>query len=687
MIQAAEADIIGPAVSAEDPHGFLRQEVLVGQGLLCKLADLAVISGGLFQLSDQSVGSNPVSAGIVKGINILSASLLHGLVVGLCGDLVDIFSQSAADSLLTQSHTETELGVILEQRVLPSRAMALLIYRIRSRRRGAAPNGGTAGSVGDKHSVAKQLGSQLGVRSLAAAGAGAGELEQGLLELAALHGGFLKLGGNLGLLVQSTAVIKDLLAGTLGIDRLHNQSLLTLHARAYLSAGTAAGAVQGGNGHNKLHAGYAGHILGLSALGSGGQLVGGHSHRTDNGMGTYIRAEVALNTVLRIPLRNVYRDTALFKGGRALRSGAVHMRHKGGNRQLVALIGVDRVQHVVDILLQILSVGGNQLLLVAGAGVLPGGGNLYLMNVADASFDGGVVHGDDLLALLGIGLGGGVLHILNGVSLGNDVGDFKERGLENGIDAASQTDFLTDLDTVDGIQVNIVVGDELLHLAGQPLIQLLHIPGTVQKEVSALLQILNNVILVYIRGVVAGYEVSLADIIGGFDRLMTETQVGYSQAAGLLGVVGEVALSVHIGVVADDLDGVLVSAYGAVRTQAPELTGMGSGGSGVRVFLLLQGQMGHIVHNANGEPLLGGIGLHVAVHGDDLSRSGILGAQAVTAGVNRNAPEGSAGQSGQNIQIQRLADRARLLGSVKNRNGLHGGRNHIQQIFGNEGAV
>ncbi len=51
-----------------------------------------------------------------------------------------------------------------------------------------------------------------------------------------------------------------------------------------------------------------------------------------------------------------------FSKAENLRSGAVHMRHKGGNRQLVALIGVDRVQHVVDILLQILSVGGNQLL-------------------------------------------------------------------------------------------------------------------------------------------------------------------------------------------------------------------------------------------------------------------------------------------------------------------------------------
>ena len=45
------------------------------------------------------------------------------------------------------------------------------------------------------------------------------------------------------------------------------------------------------------------------------------------------------------------------------------------------------------------------------------------------------------------------------------------------------------------------------------------------------------------------------------------------QAAGLLGVVLEVALRVHIGVVADDLDGVLVGADGTVGAQAVELAG------------------------------------------------------------------------------------------------------------------
>ncbi len=135
------------------------------------------------------------------------------------------------------------------------------------------------------------------------------------------------------------------------------------------------------------------------------------------------------------------------------------------------------------------------------------------MNVADASFDGVVVHGDDLLALLAIGLGGGVLHVLDGVSLRNDVGDFEERGLQNGVDAAAQADLLADLDTVDGVELDVVVGDDTSSSwPGSLLLQLLHIPGAVQQEDAALLQILDHVVLVHIGGVVAGHEVRLADI-------------------------------------------------------------------------------------------------------------------------------------------------------------------------------
>ncbi len=51
----------------------------------------------------------------------------------------------------------------------------------------AAVDRGAAGGVGDQHAVAEQLRHQLDVRRFAAAGAGAGELEQRLQQLHVLH--------------------------------------------------------------------------------------------------------------------------------------------------------------------------------------------------------------------------------------------------------------------------------------------------------------------------------------------------------------------------------------------------------------------------------------------------------------------------------------------------------------------
>ena len=68
----------------------------------------------------------------------------------------------------------------------------------------------------------------------------------------------------------------------------------------------------------------------------------------------------------------------------------------------------------------------------------------------------------------------------------------------------------------------------------------------------------------------AGHEVGLLHQVGGTDVLLAETQVRGGHGAGLLGVVDEVGLGVVAGLFADDLDGVLVGADGAVGTEAEE---------------------------------------------------------------------------------------------------------------------
>ncbi len=73
------------------------------------------------------------------------------------------------------------------------------------------------------------------------------------------------------------------------------------------------------------------------------------------------------------------------------------------------------------------------------------------------------------------------------------------------------------------------------------------------------------------------------------------------KAARLLRVVCEIALCIHVCVVADNLDGVLVRADRAVCAKAPELAGMCPFRSGVRILFDVEGQVRNIIVNADGE--------------------------------------------------------------------------------------
>ena len=66
--------------------------------------------------------------------------------------------------------------------------------------------------------------------------------------------------------------------------------------------------------------------------------------------------------------------------------------------------------------------------------------------------------------------------------------------------------------------------------------------------------------------------------------------MGNGNTTGLLGVIIEVSLSVLVGMVTDNLDGVLISTYGTVCTETPELTSCGAFRSGSRIFFNFKGR-------------------------------------------------------------------------------------------------
>src|SRR5437764_12968641 len=82
-----------------------------------------------------------------------------------------------------QAHAESELSIVFKQRIAPRRPAAFGICRVRRRGQVAAVDARTASRICDDRAVAEELGHQLDVRSLAAAGACTRKFKQRLQQL------------------------------------------------------------------------------------------------------------------------------------------------------------------------------------------------------------------------------------------------------------------------------------------------------------------------------------------------------------------------------------------------------------------------------------------------------------------------------------------------------------------------
>src|SRR5699024_5442839 len=330
VVQAAVADVVCPAVAAEDPDRLLGDVLLVLQDLS---GLLAACGSGLLQLGDQGLGGSVVGAGVVLGLDELGVSslqILRSLV--RADDLVDLADQVLTDGLLAQIQAQAVLGVVLEQGVDPGGTMAaVLVDGVGRDGRGAAPDGGAAGGVGDVHLLTEQLGDQTCVRSLGAAGAGARELQQGLVELRADDGVVRKLAGLLG--DVGHAVVEHFLLGSLALLRDHGDGL----GGADGDALAAAHAVQRRNSHDELVlvGGLVVAVLGL--LGSGSQHFRGQQEGTDGRVRANEGALVAAHALGGIPLGDGDGGAALLISGSALLPLAVGVVGEGGDRQAVAV--------------------------------------------------------------------------------------------------------------------------------------------------------------------------------------------------------------------------------------------------------------------------------------------------------------------------------------------------------------
>ncbi len=215
------------------------------------------------------------------------------------------------------------------------------------------------------------------------------------------------------------------------------------------------------------------------------------------------------------------------------------------------------------------------------------------------------------------------------------------------------------------------------------LLQLFSGPRAVQQECSAVYQLLNHVELGDVGRIVACNKVCSVNQVSGFDRFLTKTQMRHCYTAGLLGIIIEVSLCVHVCVVADDLDGVLVCSYGTISSKSPELAVYRSFRCGNKRLAYRQRQIGYIIDDIDGESLL----CLVVVYSNDLLRSGILGSKSVTSAKDLDSVELASAECFNNIQEQRLANGTRLLCTVKYGNLLYRIRDCVNQCLSGERSV
>ena len=133
-----------------------------------------------------------------------------------------------------------------------------------------------------------------------------------------------------------------------------------------------------------------------------------------------------------------------------------------------------------------------------------------------------VVHPNHFVALLTVGLLDGVFHVSHGFSVRNDVGEFKESGLEDGVGSSGHSQVFGDLGGVQDVELNVVVSHLFFHIVWKVFYRVLGTVKGVQEECSAVFNSPEHIVLVQVGGLGTGNEIRAVDQVGGTDEFFTE---------------------------------------------------------------------------------------------------------------------------------------------------------------------
>ena len=339
---------------------------------------------------------------------------------------------------------------------------------------------------------------------------------------------------------------------------------------------------------------------GLEAFRRVGKSFGRAHFGPDDRVGADQHALAALNADIRVPDRYFQGDVALLPLGGGAGPGAV--AGQGGNRQQIAVAFDNRRGDSLDEIGRSAGDRGQHLHPALGLGgdfnpVQMGHSRVHRLEVAL----------DNRLAPFAVAFADGLFDAGDGLVLGQHAADGEEARLHNRIDAHAQIQLRSQGVGVDVVELQLLALDLLLDHPGQLLPDLLRRVGRVEQNRRALFGQGQHVVAAQEAELMDGHKVGLTDEVGALDGFRPKAQMGNSARPGLLGVVDEVALGKVVGLLADDFDGVLVGADSAVGAETPEDRPHYTVRLDVEVGVEVQTGVGDVVHNADGEVVLGAI--------------------------------------------------------------------------------
>ncbi len=185
---------------------------------------------------------------------------------------------------------------------------------------------------------------------------------------------------------------------------------------------------------------------------------------------------------------------------------------------------------------------------------------------------------------------------------------------------------------------------------------------------------------------VASHEVGRRNEIRGADREVAEAEVRAGEAARLLGVVGEVCLTVFVGVVADDLDGVLVGSDCAISAKTEELGLEHSLVAYADFGKLGKGKVSHVVDDAHREAVLGLGKSEIVIDGKNLCGSGVLRAEAIATAYDERGVL-LAVEAILYVEIERLSERSGFFRAVEHGDSLGRGGDGGKEVLCGERTI